>query len=197
MEGRMKGKGFKLVVNVLLGCALVLIGYSCGTASDPEPINEEELITTVNVTFTNSVNPNDIVLASFQDLDGPGGNDGIVMNPVLSSHTVYNVEVEFLNESVFPTGNITVEVEAEGDDHQVFYITSSNLQFNLTYSDQDINGYPVGINSTVDVGASGTGTMEVILVHLPNKNNAGVSEGNIANAGGDEDIHISFDVTIQ
>jgi hypothetical protein len=195
MEKNSKKK-FKQI-NLLLTMALIsLVIFGCST-SDPEPVNEEELITTVNVTFTNTQNANDVVIASFVDQDGPGGNDGITTNPTLTANATYTVQIEFLNESVSPTEDITEEVKEEGDDHQVFYVISSSLNIGVAYNDEDANNLPIGLNCTFTVGAAGTGTMETILVHLPVKTNAGVSEGDITNAGGDEDIHISFDVTVQ
>ena len=183
--------------SLLFGFMLIFIAVSCSETTDPEPVNEEELITTVNVTFTNTEDSNDVVIASFVDQDGPGGNDGITTNPTLSANTTYSVQIEFLNESVSPTDNITLEVEEEGDEHQVFYVISSTLNLSVAYNDEDVNSLPIGLSTTFTVGDAGTGTMDAILVHQPTKTNAGVSEGDITNAGGDEDINISFDVTIQ
>ena len=189
-------KRFKQI-NLLLTMSLIsLVIFGCST-SDPEPVNEEELITTVNVTFKNTSDPNDIVIASFEDIDGPGGIDGKTTHPTLTANATYDVQIEFLNESVVPTDDITLEVEEEGDDHQVFYVFSSSLNVSLTYNDQDLNNLPIGLKCIFSVGDAGSGTMNAILVHLPNKSNSGVSEGDITNAGGDEDINISFDVTIQ
>jgi len=192
----MEKKKFRISTSYFTLLAISIFAYGC-SASDPEPENEEELITTVNVTFTNSLDANDIVVASFEDIDGPGGDDGIATHPTLSANTTYNVTVEFLNESVTPTDDITVEVEEEGDEHQVFFVTSSGLNFEHAYLDEDTNGNPIGLNNTVVIGGESTGTMEVVLVHQPNKSNSGVSDGDITNAGGDEDVHVSFDVIIQ
>jgi hypothetical protein len=197
MVHRKKKKGLQNFNNILLACLIILTTSNCAKTSDPEPVNEEELITTVNVTFTNTSDPNDVIIASFEDLDGPGGNDGTITNPTFAANSTYNVQIEFLNKSVVPTDDITVEIEEEGVDHQIFYVVSSAIDTHLTYNDQDANGFPVGINCIFDLGDPGFGAMEVILVHLPIKSNSGVIEGDITNAGGDEDIHISFDVTIQ
>lgn len=190
-------KKLQKINSLLLGFLIIFIAVSCSETTDPEEVNEEELITTVNITFTNTQDSNDVVMASFEDQDGPGGNDGITTNPTFSANTTYTVQIEFLNESVTPTDDITLEVEEEGDEHQVFYVMSSTLNISVAYNDEDVNSLPIGLNTTFTVGDAGMGTMDAILVHRPTKTNAGVSEGDITNAGGDEDINISFDVTIQ
>ena len=43
----------------------------------------------------------------------------------------------------------------------------------------------------------GSGTITVTLRHEPNKDAAGVSSGDIANAGGETDIEVTFNVEIQ
>jgi hypothetical protein len=175
---------------------LLLVATSCDS-DDPEPVNEEELITTLNVTFTNTSNASDVVTATFRDLDGEGGNDGVTTNPTLSANTTYTVRVEFLNESETPAEDITEEVAEEDDEHQVFFITGAGLNFTYTYGDQDGNGNPVGLIGTGTTGDASSGSMDVVLVHEPTKTAAGVSNGDISNAGGEEDIRVSFTVTVQ
>lgn len=175
---------------------LVLVATSCDS-DDPEPVNEEELITTLNVTFTNTSNASDIVTATFRDLDGEGGNDGVTTNPTLSANTTYTVTVEFLNEAETPTEDITEEVGEEADEHQVFFITGAGLNFTYAYGDQDGDGNPVGLTGTGTTAGASSGSMDVVLVHEPTKTAAGVSDGDISNAGGEEDIRVRFTVTIQ
>ena len=177
--------------------AVVMFVNGCSNANDPEPVNEEELITTVNLTFTNTQNASDVVIASFQDLDGPGGSDGTTTNPTLSANASYTVEVEFLNESGTPVEDITEEVAEESDDHQVFMVTSGGLNLTYAYNDQDGNGLPVGLLGTATTGTASIGSLNVILIHLPVKTASGVQEGDITNADGDEDINVVFTVTIQ
>lgn len=176
--------------------AFVSTAVSCNS-DDPEPVNEEEVITTMNVTFTNTQNAADVVTASFRDLDGPGGNNGTTTNPTLTAGATYTVTIEFLNETETPAEDITEEVGEEDDEHQVFYIAGSALNLTYAYGDQDGNGNPVGLTGTATIGAASTGTLDVVLVHEPNKTAAGVSTGDITNAGGEEDIRVQFTVTIQ
>lgn len=183
----------KLLVSAFM---IALISVSC-SSDDPDPVNEEELITTMNVTFTNTANSSDVVTASFTDLDGEGGNDGVKVNPTLSANTTYTVTIEFLNESETPAEDITEEVSEEDEDHQVFFIAGTGLEFTYAYGDQDGNGNPLGLTGTATIGAAGSGTLDVVLVHEPEKSASGVSSGDITNAGGEEDIRVIFTVTIQ
>lgn len=175
---------------------LALFAISSCDDDDPEPVNEEELITTVRVTFTPSTGGTAIV-ASFQDFDGPGGSSPLTNNPSLAANTTYNVSVQFLNETETPTEDITEEVEEEADEHQVFFVVGSGLNLTYAYGDQDGNGNPLGLAGTVTTGNASTGTMDVVLVHEPNKSATGVAAGDPTNAGGEEDVRVTFTVTIQ
>lgn len=176
--------------------AAILTTTACGS-DDPEPVNEEELITTLRVTFTGTgPNEGEVVTATFKDLDGTGGNDPEITNPVLAANGSYDVSVAFLNEAESPAENITLEVQEEGDEHQVFFV-ANNITFTYQYDDQDVNSKPIGLSGSVLVGAAGTGTLQVLLIHEPNKDATGVSGGDPTNAGGETDISVTFNVTIQ
>tara|TARA_A100000171_G_scaffold52963_1_gene74686 strand:+ start:260 stop:832 length:573 start_codon:yes stop_codon:yes gene_type:complete len=169
---------------------------ACGS-DDPEPVNEEELITTLRVTFTGTgPNEGETVVATFKDLDGAGGDAPEVVNPVLSANGTYDVSVVFLNEAESPAENITLEVKKEADEHQVFFV-ASNLNFTYQYGDQDSNAKPLGLEGSVLIGAAGNGTLQVLLIHEPNKDGSGVSGGDPTNAGGETDISVTFNVSVQ
>lgn len=174
----------------------VLVMTGCDS-DDPDPVDEPELITTLNVTFTNTANASDVVTASFRDLDGEGGNDGVTTNPTLSANATYTVTLEFLNESETPAEDITAEVREEDEEHQVFFISGASLNLTYAYGDQDADSNPIGLTGTATIGAAGSGTLDVVLVHEPMKSATGVSGGDITNAGGEEDIRVQFTVTIQ
>jgi hypothetical protein len=44
---------------------------------------------------------------------------------------------------------------------------------------------------------AGTGKLKIVLRHKPDKNASGVANGNIANAGGETDIEVEYNVVIQ
>ena len=170
---------------------------ACNDDDDPEPENEEELITTLIMTFTNVDDPNDEVEAKFQDLDGDGGDAPVITNPTLTNGATYRAEIEVLNESVSPTEDITEEVEEEGEEHQFFFASSNASLLSFSYLDEDNSGNPIGISTEWVVNEAGTATFRVTLRHEPDKNAEGVSEGDITNAGGETDIEVDFDLTIE
>ncbi len=162
---------------------------------DEGPEDPEEVITTLNYSlFTTS---GQVVTLSFSDLDGDGGNDPVISGGTLMANTTYIGTADFLNESVTPVEIVTEEIEEEDDEHQLFFIPSSSLNATVTYSDMDDDGNPIGLSSTLVTGEASDGQLTIILRHQPDKAAEGVAAGNIENAGGETDIEVTFDVTIQ
>lgn len=162
---------------------------------DPIIPNQEELITTLNYSLT----PTDggtTILLNFTDLDGDGGNAPIITGATLAANQSYTATLELLNETESPSENITTEVADEDEDHQ-FFFQSDIPNLAIAYGDQDANGNPVGISSTITTGSAASGSITIILRHEPNKTAEGVSEGNITNAGGETDIEVTFPVDVQ
>lgn len=174
----------------------VTVVTSCDD-DDPEPVNEEELITTVRVTFTNQANASDVKTALFVDSDGEGGNAPSITNPTLSANSTYSVSIEFLNESETPAEDITEEVAEEDYEHQVFYVVGSGLNLTYSYGDEDRDGNPLGLSGSAVTTTASNGTLTVLLLHEPNKTASGVAAGDPANAGGETDVEVTFNVTIQ
>lgn len=185
-------KSFKLVIFFITGA---LIFYSCSNDdTPPEIINQEEVITTMTLTLKD--NNDTIKTIKIVDDDGDGPNAPVIITDDLDANTTYSGSIQFLNETVTPADNITVEVAEEDDDHQVFYVPSPELQATIVYNDSDANGDPVGLDITLTTGDASNGTLTVKLIHLPVKDAAGVSEGDPANAGGETDVQAVFSVDI-
>ena len=178
-----------------LACVILFTFTHCDD-DDPVPINEEEVITTLIVTLTPAAGP--VVTLQSQDLDGDGPNPPVVtVSGPLAASTTYEGAVEFLNETETPAEDITEEVIEEDEDHQVFYQVTGGLQLDISYQDQDSNGNPLGVEFELITSTAGSGNLVVTLRHLPDKNAAGVSDGDITNAGGETDIAQSFSVDVQ
>lgn len=158
--------------------------------------NEEELITTLSYTLSPSNGGTPVVLL-FKDLDGDGGIPPTVTGGLLESNTIYNGVLDLLNESDSPAESITDEVNEEGDEHQFFFAKSSGLDAAIQYVDLDVNGDPLGLKTDFVTGGTSSGTITITLRHEPNKSAAGVANGDIANAGGETDIEVTFNVEIQ
>jgi hypothetical protein len=174
---------------------LLLLPALAFTACDNEdPIieNEEEVITTLRYELT-PVDGGAAVVFSFTDLDGEGGNDPVILSPTLAADTEYQGQLSLLNETD-GVEDVNEEIEEEDDEHQVFY--SSDVVTVVT-TDTDGDGNPLGLTSRLTTGGSGTGSMTITLRHEPNKDAEGVSDGLIANAGGETDIEVQFNVVIE
>lgn len=167
---------------------------SCSNDDDVIVPEEEEFINQAIYTLTSQDDPTDVVVFTFLDADGEGGNDGIATTlGDLKAGTTYNGDITFAN--TIEGEDITEEIDEEDEEHQIFFQTTvSDLTF--AYTDQDADGNPIGLETTATTGAAGTGTITITLRHEPSKGADGVSEGDITNAGGETDIEVTFNVTI-
>ena len=183
-------KTLKISFLALLASLFII---SCSSDDDnPDPVNEEEVITTLRLTLTPQGGGADVIMLS-QDLDGDGPNPPVVTNADLTAGVTYNGTVQVLNELEMPAENITLEVAQEDDEHQFFYEFTGSANSSFAYTDMDGNGDPIGITITLTAGTASTGnTLTVTLIHEPIKDAAGVSNGDIANAGGETDVEVTF-----
>ena len=166
-----------------------LTALSCSKDEVPEEINEEELITTVEVALSSAEGDVDMV---YQDLDADGPQTpNINVSGSLKSGVRYLGTITFLNESESPAEDITEEVEEESDEHQVFFV-ANGFSLNLEYLNNDGNGHPLGTSFAI-TPTTGSGTLTVILRHLPTKPN----NGNPDTAGGETDVLVTFSVNVQ
>ncbi|MGR3809310.1 hypothetical protein [Jiulongibacter sp. NS-SX5] len=173
----------------------IVIGFTSCEKEDPVIPNEEELITTLIYTLS-PVNGGEDVIFKFQDLDGDGGNAPVYTVGTLAANTTYNGSLDLLNELESPAESINEEIEEEDNEHQFFFAVSG-LNATLVYTDQDGDGNPVGLSSTLTTGAASNGQLTITLRHEPAKSATGVASGDITNAGGETDIEVTFDVIIQ
>lgn len=173
------------------------IGLTSCNTDDPDIPNEEELITTLIYTLTPDGGGAPVEFR-FEDLDGDGGNSPVITNGTLTSNTNYTGVIILANDIENPSVIISEEVQAEAEDHQFFY-QFSNMSFSggFDYADADVNGNPIGLQTTFATGTPLTSTLTITLRHEPDKAASGVSDGDITNAGGETDIEVIFDVTVQ
>ncbi len=174
---------------VALFVAMVSI-VSC--KKDKVDPNESELITTVKVVLTEKVSGTQTIY-EFKDLDGVGGAAPSKFDEiVLARGKVYGCNLQLLNESKTPADDITLEVFAEGTDHQI-YLTPSNALAVVSDYSLDKKGLPLGITSNwTAAAAAGTGTMNVTLKHKP-----GVKAAGDPVSKGETDISIDFKLSVR
>ena len=175
---------------------LVTFGFtSCNNDDDtPDPVNEEEVISTVIAIFTDG---NSTITLTSKDLDGDGPNEPVItISGPFASNTTYAGTVQFWNELEDPAEDITVEVEEEALEHQVFYSATNSIG-SFSYGDMDSDGNPIGLIYSFSTNDTANGAITITLRHEPNKDGDGVSDGNIANAGGETDVQVTFNVAVE
>ena len=171
---------------------VALLLFSSCSKDDPIAVNEEEVITTMIVTLVPSDASTNVTLKT-QDLDGDGPNAPVVtVSGDLKASLTYSGSVKFLNETETPAEDITLEVEEEADDHQLFYTVGSGLTMGVVSTNNDSNGNPLGTKFDVKSLSASSGKLTFTLRHKPKKPNSG-----LADAGGDTDIEATFDIVIE
>ena len=190
-----KMKTLKLVPFALIA---LLSFNACSSDDNSQPVNEEEVITTITVTLTPEGGGTPVILTS-RDLDGDGPDAPVITSTgSVLALTTYNGTVSLLNELTNPTDNISLEVEEEGADHQFFFSATGGLSGTIAYADEDVNGDPIGLAFKFTISANPqSGNLSVILRHEPNKAGENVASGDITNAGGETDVQVVFPVTVQ
>ncbi len=169
---------------------VVLFWSSCERDSTDQVIdNEQELITTVTLTFKAP----DGTIQDFgvRDLDGTGGEPPMADDISLSANTTYTLFVKFLDESdPMQPVDLTDEIRDEDTDHLICFITTSDLPTPQPI-DYDVNAQPLGLEATLATGEATLGFLTVRLKHLPDK---GASD---PCATGGTDVEVSFLVEVK
>ena len=183
-------KTMKFLSTTIFATALI---FSCSSDDDstPEPVLEEEVITTMTITLT-ADGQADVILQT-QDLDGDGTNLPVVtVSGDLSENTMYSGSIVLLNETEDPAENITEEIEEEALEHQFFYTIGNGLNAETDYNDADSDGNPIGLDFVLSTNSVSSGSITFTLRHEPTKPNMGIED-----AGGETDIEATFDIAIQ
>ena len=171
--------------------------------------HDHEVMTTVVLNFT----PDEGETLSFTWSEVTG--EAVIDDIVLQDGASYGLTLEFLNEFETPVEDVTPEIADEDDEHQVF-ITGSAVDGPATeanddavvehaYADEDVNGLPIGLDNDITTIGPGSGEFTVTLRHMPLQNGnsiktssaaADVASGGFAAIGGDNDVQITFDLTV-
>jgi hypothetical protein len=184
-------KNLKFLVKAIFA-TLLFVACSNDDDNTPEPVNEEEVITTLTVTLAPTDGGTPITLQT-RDLDGDGPNAPVInVSGDFVTGVTYDGSIVLLNETVNPPEDITEEVEEEDEDHQFFYTIGSGLDVTTAYDSFDDDGNPLGTKFTLTTGAASSGALTFTLRHEPTKPNTGLDD-----AGGETDIIATFNVTVQ
>lgn len=155
----------KTVILSILMIALVGAISSCKKASDPHDENEHEAINKVEFTFMRSGVLHGTYLV--EDPDGDGGNPPTRIDTIrLQPGQSYTLSIKIKNLVGTAEKDLTPEVVAQGTAHEIF-LTTSGVAVNVTRTDKDTKGYPLGLASTWTTGPTGLGNLQVRLQHKP------------------------------
>ncbi|MEO7174308.1 MAG: hypothetical protein ABIV51_00750 [Saprospiraceae bacterium] len=173
----------------LLIIATLTIFSSC-EQDDPGPNpNDQELITSVQVHFADSV-AGTVQTFQWRDLDGPGGANPQIDTVSLKANTKYNLSIDVLDESKNPDDTITTEIRTEALAHIfLFKAIGSGFSFTQNYLDFDVNGLPLGLTNTFFTGNPASGKIRIILKHESDKV--------LAETTGETDLDVQFDAKFE
>ena len=182
----------KTSIHSFLFFAVIICLLNSCKKSDPAPADENELITTVRLKFTEGSTSQTF---EWKDIDGDGGKAPVIQNIALKTNKTYKLDVSFLDESKMPVVNITEEVAKEKDEHLVIVTPAPASLFTYTYGDKDSRNFPVGLTGSVKTAGAGTGTLKVVLRHQPPVNNQPVKNGTATPGSSDADVQFNVAVT--
>jgi hypothetical protein len=181
----------KYLTIALLSVAL----FNCKKDEHLDPHDDNELITRVDLVFTDSANKS--TNFSFQDKDGDSRTSPEKFDKIiLAKGKDYTLKIEVYDDTKTPAALISEEIAVESDVHLFVFKSNPTGLLTTTLTDKDKHGLPVGLTSTVKTAATaGKGTYQVLLKHQPVLNGVKVKTGR--EEGGSTDIDLSFEVEVQ
>ena len=176
----------------LLATVAVLVG--CGDENDNAGAGDAEVISRVTVTLTPTTGgATQTAIINFSTPTTPEPQAGTL---ALTPGVTYDGTVEFTNAFANPAVDITAEVEAEADEHRIFYTVTGPEGVSIPTSslDLDPNGAPLGLTYQVVVAAgaeSGAGTIRVVLSHYDDQ-----PKGSGQTPSNETDVDVAFAYTV-
>jgi hypothetical protein len=171
---------------------------SCDKNDDGVPV-EQELITTIKLTLTNTANAADTRTYTYKVENGFSSNTpGIVIADTLqlAAGAAYSTGIQVLNEKVSPVEDITTEILEEQLRHLFLFVSTpasgaGSVGFNN--GNKDTGGKPFNQTGILEAGSAGSGTLTLYLIHEPT-NKSGTTPNE---AGGETDAAATYPIRIQ
>lgn len=197
---------FVKILNILFFISSLIFFCGCDN-DDPKKEDTPELITRMTLTFTSSTDAPVIVTAT--DPDGEGLQNMTIDGPInLSPSKSYALSIQLINQLVpssDPSYNMTDEVQAEADEHMIFFSWTNNV-FNdptgngnidsraddVNYEDTDVNSLPLGLETFWTTSGVSAGRFRVLLKHQP-----GLKTSTSSSTTGETDLDIEFTINVQ
>ncbi len=195
--------------------APLLVLFACTDVENPgddKPGHDHGLVTTVELSFTPD-GGGDALVFTWADPENDGDP---LIDPVVLPEGDYDLSIALWNELEDPADDVTAEVEAEAEEHQLF-LTGSGVQSEATggnpaalidvaYADEDASGLPLGLEHVLSTLATGERELLVTLRHLPPEDGSAiktagladdVATGGLGALPGDTDVQVRFDLTVE
>ncbi|SEB41749.1 hypothetical protein SAMN04489761_0586 [Tenacibaculum sp. MAR_2009_124] len=163
--------------------------FTACSDEDPIPVLEEEMITNVNLTFTNAADANDKVVLSNVAPNGQDGTSTYNVEGKFKTGATYSLTLELLNgdEDV-----LTEDIIPEAAEH-FFWFKVNGINLTMTRDNDDTigsGGSKLGVKTTWVAGAVSSGNVQIALIHEPDSTDDSNEWGTVQ--GGSEDINLTF-----
>tara|TARA_B100001059_G_scaffold88184_2_gene86705 strand:- start:447 stop:1061 length:615 start_codon:yes stop_codon:yes gene_type:complete len=200
-----------IYIKPIIALLTFILIFACSKDEDPEPANEEEVITlvTLEVTKVGSSSP---IKYNFEveghdhgdedheeeDDDDHDDHDGEHTEIELEANSTYNVSM-FIYNDTDPNNieNVTLEIIEEKDEHQIFYAITDELSgFSIASASDDTkdsNGDPLFIKTTWTTTGETSGDVVGYLIHEPTSKTGSTRN----DFGGATDFEIEFEVHVE
>ncbi|RXK51048.1 hypothetical protein [Aquirufa rosea] len=172
---------------------LMISLLSCKKGEEVEPTDDNELITTVELGFTNSKGVTKTF--AFQDLDAnsltpPDKFESIL----LEANESYDMDIKVYDDSKPTRVDVTKKIEDDAEAHLfVFKVTPASL-FSVKAKDKDKNNLPLGLKNSGKTQGKGSGKLHVILKHQPPANGKRTKTGDEDLGSTDIDLEFKLEV---
>lgn len=157
------------------------------------PVPGNEFLTTVRLVATNAADASDVQVASITDTTLVQHPADSINNHVLNlkAGAVYHVQVQFLDETKTPAGDVTAEIKERQNYHLICFNVDAALKLTVQRTDHDTNPTPleVGLQDDITTGVASSGILNVQLRHQPNSKNGTCDPGS-------SDADVDFTVNV-
>ena len=180
----------------------ICIFYSCkkdkNIIPDPQSTDENEVITTIKLTFKEMSDSTKTITATFKDPDGTGGINYTIFDTIkLKKNNMYDLEILLLDETKTPAHIISDEVKEKGDQHQFFFTPSSGVPISIDYSDRDVNKVPIGLLSHISTNGATTNNQGKLKIQLKHQGTDKPKTGQGDPTIGSTDVEVDFPIIIK
>jgi hypothetical protein len=182
---------------IITAILFVLILFAACRKKDPPKPAEQELITTMKLLITDGAAFSQEFMYKVDNGFGSTTTGTVQIDTIkLVPNKIYYVTTELFNEKAMPIDSITTEVLDERNAHLFLYqSTPASGAGSIAFSNgsKDFNNLPFNQTITFTTGNTGSGTLQVNLIHAPADKNGATP----ATSGGETDAEAVFPVMIQ